>query len=215
MSLSRGSSLRRGADHVIGGVCSGLADYFRVDPLFVRLAFVALAFAGGAGILLYLVLWVLMPAAGSATTDARTLARENVRGMADEFRQMGDEFRRMGEEFRQTFRREPGTASGGGSSAPGESVPPGGSMPPTEAATGSEPGAVAAPPGPVTPPPSGGEVPPHIERRRGLWLGGILVVLGGIFLLSNLGYLNWWNWRVAWPMILILIGILVLVQRMR
>jgi phage shock protein C len=209
MSWSRGSSVRRGADHVIGGVCSGLADYFRVDPLFVRLAFVALAFAGGAGILLYFVLWVLMPEAGSPTTDARTLARENVRGMADEFRQMGDKFRRMGEEFRQTFRREPGTPVGGGSSPPGES------MPPTEPAARSEPADVGVPGGPGATPPSGAEVPPHIERRRGLWLGGILVVLGGIFLLYNLGYLGWWSWRVAWPLVLILIGVLVLVQRLR
>lgn len=210
MSLGRGSSLRRGADHVIGGVCSGLADYFHVDPLFVRLAFVALAFAGGAGILLYLVLWVLMPAAGSPQMDARTLARENVRGMAEEFRQMGDEFRRMGDEFRHAFRREGGTpAAGGGPSSQGEPTGP------TEPAARSEPTDVGVPGAPGTAPPSGGEVPPHIERRRGLWLGGILVVLGGTFLLYNLGYLSWWSWRVAWPLVLILIGVLVLVQRMR
>ncbi len=209
MSLGRGSSLRRGADHVIGGVCSGLADYFQVDPLFVRLAFVALAFAGGAGLLLYLILWVLMPPAGSPRMDARTMARENVRGMAEEFRRMGDDFRRMGDDFRQAFRREAAAPAGGGPSPPGET------MGATEPAAKSDLGEATAPAEPVGTPPPAADVPPHIERRRGVWLGGILVVLGGMFLLSNLGVLSWWNWQVAWPLLLILLGVLILVQRMR
>jgi phage shock protein PspC (stress-responsive transcriptional regulator) len=48
-------------DKVIAGVASGLADHFNVDPLFFRIGFLALIFAGGAGLLLYLIAWVLMP----------------------------------------------------------------------------------------------------------------------------------------------------------
>lgn len=46
---------------MLGGVCGGLAEYSGIDPLLWRVGFVALTFAGGSGILLYLVLWLLMP----------------------------------------------------------------------------------------------------------------------------------------------------------
>ena len=48
-------------DRVIGGVCGGLGRYFNVDPLFFRIGAVALAFVGGAGLLLYLAALVLVP----------------------------------------------------------------------------------------------------------------------------------------------------------
>jgi phage shock protein PspC (stress-responsive transcriptional regulator) len=47
---------------MIGGVAGGLAEYSGVDPLLWRVGFVALTFAGGSGILVYLLLWLLMPA---------------------------------------------------------------------------------------------------------------------------------------------------------
>jgi signal transduction histidine kinase len=46
-------------DRVVAGVAGGLGERLGVDPVFVRLAFVALTFAGGAGMLLYLLGWVL------------------------------------------------------------------------------------------------------------------------------------------------------------
>ena len=55
--LSRSSSQR-----MLGGVCGGLADYSGVDPLLWRAGFVALTCAGGSGLVVYLVLWILMPA---------------------------------------------------------------------------------------------------------------------------------------------------------
>jgi len=51
---------RRG---VLGGVAAGLAGYFDVDPLLVRLGLVFLTFLNGLGILFYGVCWVLVPAA--------------------------------------------------------------------------------------------------------------------------------------------------------
>lgn len=51
---------------MIGGVAGGLAAYFGIDPAIVRVAFVLLAFAGGSGILAYLVLWLVVPEAESA-----------------------------------------------------------------------------------------------------------------------------------------------------
>jgi len=57
--------VRSRSDRMIGGVCGGLADYFGIDVALVRLAFVLgeLLTAGAGGVLVYVVLWALMPEA--------------------------------------------------------------------------------------------------------------------------------------------------------
>ena len=52
---------RSGTDRMIGGVSGGLAEYSGIDPVLWRVGFVGLTVAGGAGVLVYLLLWVLMP----------------------------------------------------------------------------------------------------------------------------------------------------------
>ena len=46
---------------VVAGVCVGLAAYFGIDPTLVRLAFALFTIFGGAGVLLYLVAWLVIP----------------------------------------------------------------------------------------------------------------------------------------------------------
>lgn len=53
-------------DKVIGGVCSGLANYFGIDVVIVRIIFAILFFSFGFGILPYLILWVAVPSTASA-----------------------------------------------------------------------------------------------------------------------------------------------------
>ncbi|MGH2682484.1 MAG: PspC domain-containing protein [Actinomycetota bacterium] len=54
--------LRRSTDdRVIAGVAGGLGRYLGVDPVVLRIAFVILAFAGGSGVLLYVLGWILIP----------------------------------------------------------------------------------------------------------------------------------------------------------
>ncbi len=50
-------------DRMIAGVASGVANYLNLDPTIARLLFVLLALAGGPGIIIYLILWVVMPEA--------------------------------------------------------------------------------------------------------------------------------------------------------
>ena len=50
-------------EKMIGGVCAGLADYFDLDVTLVRLIFVVLLFTPLHGLLLYLILWIITPAA--------------------------------------------------------------------------------------------------------------------------------------------------------
>ena len=55
---------RRVSDRVIGGVAGGLGDYFEIDPLLLRIAFVGLMIFGGAGLVLYVIAWLLIPGDG-------------------------------------------------------------------------------------------------------------------------------------------------------
>ena len=61
----------------LGGVAAGLGRYFDVNPLVYRIAFVALAFAGGTGILLYLAAWLVIPAEDQEDSTAVQALREH------------------------------------------------------------------------------------------------------------------------------------------
>jgi len=66
-SYSRSRRLYRDPENsVIGGVCGGLSAYFNVDPVIFRLLFVIFFFAGGASILVYVILWIVLPKAETA-----------------------------------------------------------------------------------------------------------------------------------------------------
>lgn len=69
--LSRSSSNR-----VIAGVCGGLAEYFRVDPILVRLVWLALVLAGGAGIIMYIIALIIMPEK-QEVNSLQTVQRKN------------------------------------------------------------------------------------------------------------------------------------------
>lgn len=85
-------SFQRGKDRILGGVCSGLAAGFHIDPLWVRLGFVLLAFLQGVGLLIYIVLWLVMPE-----------QVEGQEGTRSGFDSMSADIRRIGAEFRGTF----------------------------------------------------------------------------------------------------------------
>jgi phage shock protein PspC (stress-responsive transcriptional regulator) len=63
--------LRRPSDgRILGGVAAGLAAYFALDVIHVRIILVALSFLGGAAVPLYLAAWLLIPEEGSDTAIA-------------------------------------------------------------------------------------------------------------------------------------------------
>lgn len=61
---------RDGDNRVLGGVCSGMGAYFNIDPVILRVIFVLVLFMGGASILIYLILWIVVP---KAKTTAQKL----------------------------------------------------------------------------------------------------------------------------------------------
>lgn len=52
---------RSRSESMIAGVCGGLANYFGMDPTIMRLIFLLLFFLGGNGLLIYLILWIVVP----------------------------------------------------------------------------------------------------------------------------------------------------------
>jgi phage shock protein C len=51
---------RSNTQRVVAGVCGGLGEYFAVDPVWFRIGFVFLALAGGSGVLIYLLMWLII-----------------------------------------------------------------------------------------------------------------------------------------------------------
>ncbi len=62
---------RSNTDKIIAGVCGGLAQYFGVDPVLIRLIMVGLVFAGGVSLLIYPILWLIMPAQVGAAASGQ------------------------------------------------------------------------------------------------------------------------------------------------
>lgn len=76
---------------IIAGVCAGLADYFGVSPVLLRLIFLVLAFAGGPAVAAYLILWIVLPDKATLDTSHQDAVRDNVREIGVEARSIGRE----------------------------------------------------------------------------------------------------------------------------
>lgn len=72
----RGSFYRNSNDTILAGVCSGIAHYLKVDPTIVRLLFAIITFGGfGSGILIYVILWIVLPERALSSNVKRRLFR--------------------------------------------------------------------------------------------------------------------------------------------
>lgn len=65
---------------MLGGVCGGLGQYLGIDPTFVRIFFVLLFVMDGAGVLIYLLLWVLVPREDQIAADGSSTAPADFSG---------------------------------------------------------------------------------------------------------------------------------------
>lgn len=67
---------RDASDKLLGGVCSGIANYMNVDPAVVRLLFAIITFGGfGFGVLIYILLWIILPARNLDSYTGKRLFR--------------------------------------------------------------------------------------------------------------------------------------------
>ena len=68
---------RAGNDKILGGVCAGLANYLHLDPAIVRIIFVLITFGWGAGFLLYIILWIVLPTRSLPANARKRLYRNS------------------------------------------------------------------------------------------------------------------------------------------
>src|ERR1700730_4511180 len=73
-ATSRGRLYRNADDKIIGGVCSGLANYFNIDPVVLRIVFVVLV---GALFWVYILLWIVVPSQSQQSNITKRLYRSS------------------------------------------------------------------------------------------------------------------------------------------
>jgi len=87
-------------DNIIAGVCGGLAEYFQIDSSLIRIIFILLAIGGGSGVLIYLILWLVLPSAkqnDSGKQNKKEVDKEEkIKEFADEIK---DKAKSMAKEF--------------------------------------------------------------------------------------------------------------------
>jgi len=59
--MAKKKLLRRSKNRLIGGVCAGIAEHVDADPTLIRLLWVLGSLLWGAGIILYLLAWIIIP----------------------------------------------------------------------------------------------------------------------------------------------------------
>lgn len=77
---------RSETDKMIAGVAGGLGDYLGIDSTLIRLLFVLLTVFGGSGILIYIILWIVIPTRSSVGQDSHETIRQNAKEVEDKAR---------------------------------------------------------------------------------------------------------------------------------
>ncbi|MCX6276589.1 MAG: PspC domain-containing protein [Bacteroidetes bacterium] len=145
-------------DRKFAGVSGGLAEYFEIDPLFIRLIFVVLTLAGGGGALIYIVLWIVTPEQPFTIQPAMN--------------QPNTDFHQPDQPASEPLNEEPFSKT-----------PP-----------------ISAPPATKT-----------IKRKRGSFIGGlVLITVGCLFLADEM--IPQVNFGDLWPVILIVVGVGLLIN---
>ncbi len=102
--------LRNPYDKVIGGVCSGMANYFDIDPVIIRLIMAVLFFTLGIGLVAYIIAWAIIPAAKSPddllymTDNSATTINDITRNMNEELQDLKRRAEQMSRDLSSVFR---------------------------------------------------------------------------------------------------------------
>ncbi len=196
---------RSASESMLSGVCGGLAEYFAIDPVLVRLIFVLLTLTTGLGLPVYLLLWLIMPraartASGAATPSLPHLNQESVKAPRQREQEVLVGQRQAQAQARSGLpislaepperRFDPFTGQPIDMDAPATGHTVNLNLPPDQLPTYTAP----------TP------------RRAGNWrtLGLILVGIGGLILLEQFGI----DMSLIFPALLIIAGI-ILMRRKR
>ncbi len=66
-------------DKMIGGVCGGLAQYFSIDVTIIRVLFALIVIYGGSGLILYIILWIVVPTESQIKVASQEVIKENTK----------------------------------------------------------------------------------------------------------------------------------------
>ena len=148
------SLYRSRTSRMIGGVCGGLGNYLGIDPTFVRIFFLLLGMSEGIGIVVYFLMWIIIPPEDARSTSISESARTGAGEIAEHARTVGEDIRQV----------------------------------------------VHTP-----------------NSQLWMYIGAGLILLGLFALLEtmNLHWLQWFNWNLLWPVMLILGGVALLVRYFR
>lgn len=181
---------RNTQDKVIAGVCTGLGEYFSIDPLFIRIVFLLFLFEPPIAIVAYIALWIAlpkkplqMPMIGNVQANEETpkTFEQKVEEFALEAEHIGEKFGKEAERFGEELGKKVEATA--------------------EQLEGKLKGAMS-------------DKKVHVsfemesKRSKGKAMGYILISLGTIFLAHN--YLPDFDIERFWPIILIAIGISIL-----
>lgn len=72
---------RNESDKMIAGICGGIANYINIDSVLVRALFFFLIFASGIGILIYMILWFIMPLENNLNSSGIDVIQDNIEEM--------------------------------------------------------------------------------------------------------------------------------------
>jgi len=92
-------------DKILGGVCSGLASYFGIhDTVWVRIAFVLFTMLGGSGVLVYIILWAIIPPAKTVSDRLEMMGEPtNVNNIA---RMVKEELEQLSDKVHEKFSKK-------------------------------------------------------------------------------------------------------------
>ncbi|NJM06820.1 PspC domain-containing protein [Candidatus Gracilibacteria bacterium] len=183
--------LTRNTDEkMVAGVSGGLAEYFNVDPVIVRLIFVLLTLTSGFGIPVYLVLWVIMPEAKTPQPPAADGIYQ-APAQASEARQV-----MVGQ--RATVQQRPGVASPERRYDPITGLPIN-----SDPVVGETVHLNVGDQMQLT------QHQPGARPRNWSTLGAILLGIGGLILLEQIGL----NMSLVFPALLIVAGVVLLLRK--
>lgn len=177
---------------VIGGVCSGLGEYFETDITVVRLLFAFSFFIMGVGLIPYIILWIVLPKKGYTFNNFNNPYNHSTVDYRVQPDQPGAAF--------NTAQQDPFT-TGGSTNGGNPYGNPYGNNPFTGSATDGNPFAA----------PLKDKLPKE-KSKVGVILGLVLIVIGAAVLVDNANILPDFDmWRL-WPAVLVLIGASLIVS---
>lgn len=94
-SIYRKKLYRSETDRVLGGVSTGLGEYFDLDPVLFRVLFLLMFFFGGSGLIIYLILWLILPSKSSLSLKGQDTIRQNAKEVKTKAEDMGQEIARF------------------------------------------------------------------------------------------------------------------------